>query len=144
MAVAEEFLVELGSEVRHGGGAVVRRSEPGRFGVEGVDVVGDAVIGVGDGAVRDARVDERHPQRLVTQHLRNGLQGHAAIDRLSREGVAKLVRVNVANPSSFRDPSEHARDHVPIEATTAENDQSIDVIGSARSVLIELLEELVM
>ena len=66
-------------------------SQAGRCVVEGVDLVGDVVVGVGDGPVGDAGVDEGHPKCLVSQHGGDRFEAHAPVDGLGREGVTELV-----------------------------------------------------
>ncbi len=65
-------------------------------GVEVVDLVADGVVFVGDGAVGDPGIDEGHPQGAVAEQGGDRLDPHAAVDGLGGQGVAELVRVDVA------------------------------------------------
>ncbi len=58
VAVAEHPLIGVGAKLAHRRGARAVCSKPGRLGVEGVDLVGDAVVGVGDGLISDTCVDQ--------------------------------------------------------------------------------------
>jgi hypothetical protein len=62
-----------------------------RLVVERLDLLAHCEVLVGHGAVGDAGVDHGHPQRLVSEQGRDGLDAHAPVDGLGRERVAKLV-----------------------------------------------------
>ncbi|MEZ5297620.1 MAG: hypothetical protein R2697_15500 [Ilumatobacteraceae bacterium] len=81
----------------------------------------DAVVGVGDGLVGDACVDERHAQGLVAQHRSDRFEAHAAVDGLGRERVTELMGVDVADPGCFRDPVQDAGDDVAVEGPPVED-----------------------
>ncbi len=56
--------------------------------------------------------------------------------------MAKLVRVDVADPGGLRDPAQHPRNHVAVEAAAVEHDQPVEVIAAVSLVVVELLDEL--
>ena len=56
--VAQHGVVVLVGELGHAGGAVPIGSEPVGFGVEGIDLVGDGVVGVGNGLVGDPGINQ--------------------------------------------------------------------------------------
>ena len=94
-------------------GAFVLGGQSLRLVVEGLDLLADLEVLVGDGAVGDPGIDHRHAQGAVTQQRGNRLEAHAAVDGLGSERVAELVWGNVANSSRFGyfgDGAVYARD----------------------------------
>jgi len=65
--------------------------------VQGLDLLGDGEVLVGDGAVGDAGVDQGHGHRLVPEERGDGFQAHPAVDGLGGQGVPQLVWVDVAD-----------------------------------------------
>lgn len=70
--------------------------------IEGVDLLGDDEVLVGDGAVGDLGLAQRHVQRLVSEHRGDGLDGHAPVDGLRGQGVPQDVGVDVRQPRPRR------------------------------------------
>jgi hypothetical protein len=96
VAVAEHPAVHLGAEAAHLG-ALVLGGELAGLVVEGFDLFGDRKVLVGDGLVGDARIDHGHGEGLVAEQGGNGVEAHPAVDGLGGQGMAELVRGDVAD-----------------------------------------------
>src|SRR5271166_61759 len=101
VAVAEHAAVHLDTELAHFGAFGVG-GQCAWLVVEGFDLFADGEVFVGDGAVGDSGVHEGHPHRSVPQQRGQGFEGHAAVDRLGRQGMPEAVGRNMADASRFR------------------------------------------
>ena len=108
-------MVVFGGEMGHRRGPGAGGSQPGRFGVEGVDLVGDLAVGVGHGGVSDPGVDQGHAQCLVAEHGSDRFEAHAPVDGLGGQGVTGLVGVDVTDPGVAGEPVQHAGDLVTVK-----------------------------
>ena len=108
--------------------------------VEGVDLVGDVVVGVGDGPVGDAGVDEGHAQCLVAEHGGERFEAHAPVDGLGGEGVAELVGVDVSDARCLGDPVDDAGDLVPVDRPVVPDDEPVDVVVAVGVVVVDEFE----
>jgi hypothetical protein len=79
--------VVLGAHALHGRPLGLRAEHRG-LGVEGLDLGRHGVVLVGHGAVGDAGVADRHPQRPVAQQRRDRLEAHPPVDGLGGQRVA--------------------------------------------------------
>ena len=93
--------------------------------VAGFDGFGDAEVLIGDGAIRDSGVDERHAHRAMPEQGGDRFEAHPTVDRLGRERVTQLVRMDVTDTGAFGDGGDVAVDRAPIEglAVVALNEQ---------------------
>jgi hypothetical protein len=91
--------------------------------VEGVDFVGGSEVFVGNGAVRDAGVDEGHAHGAVAEHRCDCFEAHAVVDCLSCERVAELVGVNVTDPGDACAAGNSAAHAVAIEFSSLVREQ---------------------
>ncbi|BDB42130.1 hypothetical protein IWGMT90018_25760 [Mycobacterium kiyosense] len=96
VAVAEHAAVHLDSELAHFG-AFGFGGQCSRLVVEGFDFFADGEVFVGDSTVGDSGVHEGHPHRSVPQQCGQGFEGHAAVDRLGRQGMPEAMRRNMAD-----------------------------------------------
>lgn len=69
-------------------------------GVEGVDLGRGRGVFVGDGAVGDAGVGERHPEAAMAEHGGDRFESHPTVDRLGRQRVTQLVRCTRPSPAA--------------------------------------------
>ena len=96
VAIAEHAAVHLSAKAPHLG-ALVLGGELAGLVVERFDLFGDGKVFVGDGLVRDPRVDHGHGEGLMAEQGRNGVEAHPTVDRLGRQRVAELVRGDMAD-----------------------------------------------
>lgn len=101
-AVAAHSAVHFDTELAHFGAFGVG-GQCARLVVEGFDLFADGEVFVGDGAVGDSGEHEGHPHRSVSQQRGQGFEGHAAVDRLGRQGMPEAKGRNMADASCFRD-----------------------------------------
>ena len=113
VAVAEESVV-LATELGHLRSDGVGGQFPGLF-VEGVDLVGDGEVLVGDGAVGDLGVAQGHVHAAVAEHRGDRLERHASVDRLGGEGMPELVGVDVGEPGCGAGLVDEPGDGVPVQ-----------------------------
>ncbi len=85
--------------------------------VEGLDLLGDGEVLVGDGAVGDLGVAQGHVQAAVAEQRGDGLQAHAAVDGLGGQGVPQLVGVDVGQPGGGAGSVDHPGDGVPVQGS---------------------------
>ena len=115
VAVAEESVV-LAAQAGHLGSDGVCGERFGG-GVEGVDLVGDGEVLIGDGAVGDLGVAQCHVHAAVAQHRCDRLQAHAAVDRLGGQGVAQLVGMDVRQSGGGAGLVDEPGDGVPVQGS---------------------------
>lgn len=65
--------------------------------VAGFDLFGDVEVLFRDGLVGDPGVDHGHGERLVSEQGSEGVDAHATVGGLRREGVSELVGRDVAD-----------------------------------------------
>jgi hypothetical protein len=100
VAIAEHAAIHFASKLRHLG-AFVFGWQLLRLVVERLDLLTDLEVLVGDGAIRNTRVDHGHAQGTVTEQWGDPLEAHTAVDGLGSERVAELVWGNMANSGRF-------------------------------------------
>ena len=93
--------------------------ELARLVVEGFDLLGDGEVLVGDGLVGDARVDHGHGEGLVAEQGGDGVEAHPAVDGLGGQGVAELVRGDVADARVGAEPAQRGGDAQRGDGTVA-------------------------
>ena len=71
-----------------------------------------------------------HPQRFVAEQRGDRFEAHAAIDGLGGEGVADLMRIDVADPRAAGDPSHDPPDVMTVQRPTLIGDQRRHLVGS--------------
>jgi hypothetical protein len=69
---------------------------------------------VGHFAVGDARVDQRHSQRFVAEQRGDRFEAHPTVDT-GGEGVAQLVRVDVAESGGAGDTANDPADVMSVQ-----------------------------
>ena len=122
VAVAEHAGVHLSSQFGH-----LRAFGVGGQGlwgvVEGLDLLGDCEVLVGDGAVGDARVHESHPHRSMSEKRSDRFQRHAAVDGLGSERVTQSMRADVSDPGRRGDLGDGPVDAVVPDALAVFEEQ---------------------
>ena len=83
--------------------------------VLGFDGFGHLEVRVGDGVIGDARIDKRHVHGAVPEQGGDRFEAHAPVDGLGGEGVAQLVRMDVADVGELGDPVHIAMDGPSVE-----------------------------
>ncbi len=81
-----------------------------------IDLGRDVVVFVGDGAVSDPGIDQRHLQIPMAQQRGDGFETHPPIDGLGGEGVTELVGMDMTDLGSFGDPANHPGEPVPVDS----------------------------
>jgi hypothetical protein len=89
--------------------------ELGGLAVECPGFLGDGEVLISDGAAGDLGVAQGHVQAAVTGEGRDGLQAHAAVDRLGGQGVPQLPGVDVRQPGGGAGLAGHPGDGVPVQ-----------------------------
>jgi hypothetical protein len=102
-SVSQHALVVFGGETGHADGSGSVGSQACRFVVEGIDLVGDFVVGLGNGPVSDPGVDQCHAQGLVTQHGSDRFEV-PPVDGLGRKRVTQLVWVHMTDACNLGYP----------------------------------------
>jgi len=141
-SVAQHTLVVFGGEASHANGSGSVGSQSCGPVVEGVDLVGDFVVGVSNGPVGNPGVDQGHAQCLVAQEGSDCFKAHAPVDGLGSKGVAQLVGVHMTDACSLGYSADDAGDLVPVQRLAVANDQPVDVVIPARLVVVEEFDEL--
>ena len=109
VAVAEHAPVHLAAELAHFGAFVIALELAG-LAVERFDFLGDGEVLIGDGLVRDAGVDHGHGEGFVAEQRSDGIEAHATVDRLGREGMAELMGGDVTDPGFVADAAQRVAD----------------------------------
>ena len=91
--------------------------------VEGLDLLGDGEVLVGDGAVGDAGVHESHPHRSMSEKRSDRFQRHAAVDGLGSERVTQSMRADVSDPGRRGDLGDGPVDAVVPDALAVFDEQ---------------------
>ena len=86
-SVAQHALVVFVGEARHANGSGSVGSQSCGFVVEGINLIGDFVVGLGNASVSNPGVDKCHAQRLVAQEGGDCFEAHASVDGLGRKRV---------------------------------------------------------
>jgi hypothetical protein len=141
-SVAQHALVVFSGEVGHANGSGSVGSQTGGFVVEGIDLVADFVVGVGNGLVSNPGVDQCHTQRLVAQEGSDRFEAHSPVDGLSRKGVTQLVWVHMTDACNLGYPVDDAGDLVPVQRVNVPDDQPVDVVITVRLVVVGEFDEL--
>jgi hypothetical protein len=92
-------------------------------------------------AVGDARVDHGHRERLVAEQGGDGVEAHAAVDRLGGKRVAKLVRGHVADAGLARQAPERPRHPPPGDRPVALDEQPLGAKAGRPVVLDPVVEQ---
>ncbi len=108
----------------HAGGFVAG-GQHGWLPVEGVDLGADRGVFVGDDAVGDLRVDQRHLHLLVAGQGGDGFQSHAAVDGLGGQGVPQPVRVHAGDAGGPADAVHDPPDQVPVQGAAVAGGQPL-------------------
>ena len=128
VAVGEEAALLFLADAALGGVLLVAGQGPGSA-VEGVDLVGDGLIFLGDGPVGDLGVAHRHAEGAVAEEVSDGLDSHAAVDGLGGQGVAELVGCDVADPGGFGHPVENPADNVAVDGPAMSVQEQAEIVG---------------
>jgi hypothetical protein len=141
-SVAEHALVVFSGETGHANGSGAVGSQTCGFVVEGIDLVGDFVVGVSNGLVSNPGVDKCHAQRLVAQEGCDCFEAHVSVDGLGCEGVTELVWVHMTDACNLGYPADDAGDLVPVQRFTVPDDQPVDVVITVCVVVVGEFDEL--
>lgn len=141
-SVAQHTLVVSGGEVGDANGCGPVGSQSWGVVVEGINLVGDFVVGVSNGPVSNPGVDQGHAQRLVAQEGCDCFEAHAPVDGLGSKGVTQLVWMHMTNAGSLGYPADDAGDLVPVQRFTVSDDQPVDAVITVRLVAGNEFDEL--
>ena len=107
--------------------------------VEGLDLLGDGEVLVGNGSVGDPGVDQGHGHGLVPEQRGDRLEAHAAVDGLGRQGVPELVGWTCPIPAAVGGGVDGVVDPGAGDGSAAVGEQQPAVlpVGSGREPLID-------
>jgi integrase len=108
--------------------------------VEGLDLLRDGEVFLGDGAVGDSCINHGHPHRSMSEKGSDRFQGHATVDGLSGQGVAQAMRADVSDPGRCGDLGHGPVDTVVPDALAVFNEQ-VAAAQAGRSAGEPLVEE---